>query len=65
MISLAGAAMRTSDWLAVRTPATLFAADGIGEFLVNRGFSLVVNAQSDDNIIALGGSYLFRRCNQV
>jgi hypothetical protein len=64
MISLAGAAMRTSDWLTVRTPASLFAADGIGEFLVNRGFSLVVNAQSDDNT-SLGGSYLFRRCNQV
>jgi 2-polyprenyl-3-methyl-5-hydroxy-6-metoxy-1,4-benzoquinol methylase len=64
MISLAGAAMRTSDWLTVRTPASLFAADGIGEFLVNRGFSLVVNAQSDDNT-SLGGSNLFRRCNQV
>jgi hypothetical protein len=62
LVSLAGAAMRTSDWLAVSMPATLFAADGIEKFLADRGFVLV-DAQSDDNTIVLGGSYLYRRCN--
>jgi 2-polyprenyl-3-methyl-5-hydroxy-6-metoxy-1,4-benzoquinol methylase/predicted O-methyltransferase YrrM len=60
MNSLAEAAARASDLLAVRTPATLYAADNIQAFLESRGFMLI-DAQSDDNAKTLGGSHLFRR----
>jgi 2-polyprenyl-3-methyl-5-hydroxy-6-metoxy-1,4-benzoquinol methylase len=64
MISLAGAAKRTSDWLALRTPAVAFDADNIESFLGNLGFTMVANKSKDD-VVGLGNSYIFRRNNQV
>ena len=59
MLVLAGAANRTSEWLAVRTPTALFRSDDIESVLNGLGFSLI--ATNSKTASALGGSYLFRR----
>jgi glycosyltransferase involved in cell wall biosynthesis len=59
MRSLKGAASRASDWLAVRTPDSLFHADGIESALANLGFSLV--ASKSDTAAILGSSHIFKR----
>jgi glycosyltransferase involved in cell wall biosynthesis len=60
LASLAGAAARASDWIALRMRAPIFVSDGIAEFLAERGFSLV-DAQSGNHATGLSGSYVFSR----
>jgi hypothetical protein len=62
MRALAGAATRSSHWLAIRMPTALFAADGVEQFLADRRF-VCVNGHAKDKLTALGASYLFRYCN--
>lgn len=60
MAVLTGAAARSGDWLAIRTPSQVFETDDIGAAVEKLGFGLVQTG-GDDKASGRGGSYLFRR----